>query len=141
MDTFLSSTHSFQRQSQLCKYSGINSCSRQNPLQNFNPKTYIDFFVNLCLIQKLLSQVSYVQMPLDLRAWIGLTHLCHDVYSTCVVWTFQTFENNFGMQHKFTKYLKESCRQCCDEQFSFKYFLNFAFVREIIVRQFWLLRM
>ena len=94
MDTFLSSTHSFQRQSQLCKYSGINSCSRQNPSQNFNPKTYIDFLVNLCLIQKLLSQVSYVQMPLDLRAWIGLTHLCHDVYSNSFVWTFQTFENN-----------------------------------------------
>ena len=27
-----------------------------------------------------------------------------------VVGTFHTFENNFGMKHKFAKYLKESCR-------------------------------
>ena len=32
---------------------------------------------------------------------------------------------------KFAKYLKESCRLSSDEQFSFKYFLNIAFVREI----------
>ena len=35
------------------------------------------------------------------------------------------------MKRKFAKYLRESCRQSSDEQFSFKYFLNIAFVREI----------
>ena len=35
------------------------------------------------------------------------------------------------MKHTFTKYLKESCRKSSDGQFSFKYFLHIAFVREI----------
>ena len=48
-----------------------------------------------------------------------------------VVWTCQTFENNFGMKYKFAKYLKETCRYKSDEQFSYKYFLNIAFIKEI----------
>ena len=35
------------------------------------------------------------------------------------------------MKHKFAKYFKESFRRSSDELFSFKYFLNFAFVSEI----------
>ena len=49
-----------------------------------------------------------------------------------VVWTCQTFENNFGMKYKFAKSLKETCRYKSNEQFSFKKFLNNAFIREIL---------
>ena len=53
------------------------------------------------------------------------------MYLTSVDWTCHTFENNFRMKYKFAKYLKESCRQSFDEQFSLKYFPNIALVREI----------
>ena len=57
---------------------------------------------------------------------------CHlDLFLTFVVWTCHSFENYFVMKHKFSKYLKEGCRSSSDERFSFKYFLNFALVREI----------
>ena len=39
-----------------------------------------------------------------------LTHSCLEIYLTSVVWTCHTFENNFGVQYKFAKYLKEGCR-------------------------------
>ena len=39
------------------------------------------------------------------------THSCLEIYLTSVVWTCHTFENNFGMKHKFAKYyLEENCR-------------------------------
>ena len=41
------------------------------------------------------------------------------------------FENNFGMNCEFAMYLMESCRLSSDEEFSFRYFLNISFVREI----------
>ena len=40
------------------------------------------------------------------------------------------FANNLGIRHKFEKYLKESC-MCSDEQFPFKYFPKYLFIREI----------
>ena len=51
-----------------------------------------------------------------------------------VVWTCQTFENNFGTKHKFPKYLNGYCRKSSDEQFSIKYFLYIAFIREISLK-------
>ena len=44
-----------------------------------------------------------------------------------VVRTFDTFQNNFGINHKFTKYLKESCGFDFNQHFSFKYFLKKCF--------------
>ena len=43
---------------------------------------------------------------------------------------FDAFENNFGINHKFTQYLKESCGFDFDHYFSFKYFLKIPWVRE-----------
>ena len=63
-----------------------------------------------------------------------------DINFTCVIWTCHTFKNNFGIKHKLAKYLKESCRQSSDEQFSLKYFLYIVFVREISLKlhvEFW----
>ena len=48
-----------------------------------------------------------------------------------MIWTCQTFEINFGMKHILSKSLKESCRWCSGEYFSFDYLLNIAFVGEI----------
>ena len=43
-----------------------------------------------------------------------------------------TFQNNFGIDHEFTKYLKESCGLDFNKHFSFKYFLKMIiFVGEI----------
>ena len=41
--------------------------------------------------------------------WI-CTLSCLDIYWTSVVWTCHTFEDNFWMNNKITKYLKENCR-------------------------------
>ena len=54
---------------------------------------------------------------------------------TSVVWTRHTFDNNLEMKHKFTIYLKKSCRYSFDEQFSLKYFLNIAFFIEIVPKR------
>ena len=63
---------------------------------------------------------------------IALIQACLEIYLLIsVVWTCQTFENNFGTKNKFAKYLKESCRDSPDEQFSLKYFLDISLVREI----------
>ena len=40
-----------------------------------------------------------------------------------------TFGHNVGIDHKFSKYLKESCVLDIGQHFSFKYFLKIAFVR------------
>ena len=64
-----------------------------------------------------------------------LTHSCLEIYMTSVVWTWNTFENYFGIRPQFTTYWNWNYF----EQLSFKYYLNVAFVREIlpkIVRQF-----
>ena len=64
-------------------------------------------------------------------ASVGLTHSYLEIYLTSIVWTRQTFENNFGMKHKFARYLKGSYRQSSDEHFFFKYFLNIPSLRKI----------
>ena len=48
-----------------------------------------------------------------------------------VVWTNDTFENNFGIKLDLTKFLKEIFKLSSDEHFSFKYFTKYAFVKEI----------
>ena len=59
---------------------------------------------------------------------------------TGVVWNFDSFENNFGNNRKFTKYLKENCEFDIGQHFSLKYFAlqlltgvvwNFDFEKEL----------
>ena len=57
----------------------------------------------------------------------ALTNSC----LTRVVWTLRTFGNNLGINHKFTKYLKESCGADFDQHFIFRYFLKIRIVKEI----------
>ena len=38
-----------------------------------------------------------------------LTLSCLEIFLTKVVWTRVNFENNFSINHNFTKYLKENC--------------------------------
>ena len=85
-------------------------------------------------------QTTWCMVNIFLEGWeptlswiryIIINHLCQEIYLISVVWIWQTFENKFGMKHKFAKYLNESCRKNCDEYLSFKHFLHIAFVREI----------
>ena len=48
-----------------------------------------------------------------------------------VVWTYDTFEINFEINHRWEKYFKESSESFSYEYFSFKYFLKIGLVREI----------
>ena len=50
---------------------------------------------------------------------------------TSVVWTLDTFVNNFEINHLLGKYFKESYSLVPDEYLSFKYFWKIDFVREI----------
>ena len=52
------------------------------------------------------------------------THACLEFSMSSVVWTYDTFEINFGINHNFENYLKEICWICSDQPFSFKYFLK-----------------
>ena len=45
-------------------------------------------------------------------------------FLTFVVWTFESFKNNFGINHKFTKYLKESRVLDFDQHFYLEYLLK-----------------
>ena len=70
---------------------------------------------------------NYTEIPGP--ATSDLTLSCLEIL-TSVVWTFDTFENNFGINHIFTKKWESSVLDF-DQGFSFKYFLEIAFVREI----------
>ena len=60
--------------------------------------------------------------PDEMEDFVGnLTHSCLEINLAGVVWTCQSFENNFGINHNFLKYLKESCEWISDEQFFFQY--------------------
>ena len=52
---------------------------------------------------------------------VKLTHSCRDISLASVVCSSETFENNFKIKCKFTKYLKKSCGKGSDPHFLFKY--------------------
>ena len=64
----------------------------------------------------------------------ALTHSCLVISLARVVWTLNTFQNSFGIDYEFTKYLKESCGLDFDKHFSFNYFLIIAFAGEKIIK-------
>ena len=68
----------------------------------------------------------------------GSTNWCPKIYLTSVICTYHTIENNFGMKHRLAKYSKESCIWSSDEQFSFKYLLDIAFVGRLCLLQAWM---
>ena len=53
---------------------------------------------------------------------------------TTVVWTYDTFENNFEINHKLENKFKESSSLVSEEYFSFKNFVKINFVREISIK-------
>ena len=58
--------------------------------------------------------------------WSGgkSTHSCRQISQTSVVWTLDTFKDNYGIKRNFTKYLKESCGLGYGQHFLIKYFLQ-----------------
>ena len=70
---------------------------QSGPMQTFSYKVNLDKRrVELEDSESKVNKNINLFMPGDIR--------------TSVVWTYQAFENNFGMKHRFTNYLKESCR-------------------------------
>ena len=63
-------------------------------------------------------------------AWHTLTLSYLRVPLEIFIWTWHIFGNNFRINNDFTKYLKESCWKCSDEDFSNTYFPNFAFTKK-----------
>ena len=75
-----------------------------------------------------------------LKIFAQVYHLTHSEYSvlgsqtlsclvislTRVIWNFDAFKNNSGINHKFTKYV-ESFRLNFDKYFSFEYFQKMSF--------------
>ena len=61
-------------------------------------------------------------------SWSHYTHSLLKTHLTNVIWIYGTFENNFGINFKLKKYLKESCKLVMDQHFSFKYFLKIVLV-------------
>ena len=80
-------------------------------------------FKNLCFLVLLTKVASALE---------GLALSCLEISLISVVWTFDTFQSNSKIDYKFTKFLKEGCGLDFDPDFSIKYFLNIAFVREIL---------
>ena len=64
----------------------------------------------------------------------SLIHSCLEISMTTVVWTYDTFENNFEINHKLEKKITESSLFVSDVYFSFKNFLKINFVREISIK-------
>ena len=64
----------------------------------------------------------------------GLIHSHSRVPHGSIVCYTHTYENNLEMKHKLAKYLMESCYLASDQHFSFKYFLENAFVSKIYLK-------
>ena len=82
---------------------------------------------NMLIIQELIQNYRLRDLFCTVRGGFVLTHSCLGNFLQRVVWTFVNFENNFHINHNFTKYLKESCRSDFVQHFSFKYFLKITF--------------
>ena len=74
---------------------------------------------------KLLQVAGWIWRILHTLCTSYITHSCLEIL-TNVVWTFYAFQYNFGINHNFIKYLKESCGLDFDRHFSLKYFLKLA---------------
>ena len=61
----------------------------------------------------------------------GLTHLYQERFRTNVVCTYNTFDDNYGMNHKFTNYLKEGCGLGSGRQQFIKYFTKKALITKM----------
>ena len=98
------------------------------------PITLLQIFCKFALYSKVsLKSILHPEDTFqDLHAGMNvLTHTCLEISETSSVWTFDTFQNNFVINQKFTKHFKGSCELDFDQLFPFKYFLKIAFIREI----------
>ena len=51
---------------------------------------------------------------------------------TSLVWTYDTWNSNFGIKHKFKKYLKESCWFSSDQHFLLNFLSKNAHVVKLL---------
>ena len=64
------------------------------------------------------------------RAKTPITLSCLEIYLIRIVWKFGVFENNSGIIHSFSKYLKESCGLNFVQHFFFKCFRKISYMEE-----------
>ena len=79
--------------------------------------------------------ISRITGCFELNTNIEICNIVSYTVLSVMCWTFDTFEDNFGSNHKFAKYLNECCVLDFDQDFSFKYFLKIVFVPEISAKK------
>ena len=77
------------------------------------------------------AQLEIDQFKVCQHQEFSLTLSSLEIFLTDVVWTYGTFEYDFEINHRFTKYLKKIYRLGSDEHYSFKYFTKSALVTKI----------
>ena len=70
-----------------------------------------DFSLPKGLLQSnVISHLKHLALAKETKVFVYSTHRRLKIYMLSVVWTSHTFGDDFGMKHKFRKYLKERCR-------------------------------
>ena len=73
-------------------------------------KDTFTFVFNLCWVLKFSLISGHPDVVFKGTLAVNrLTHECLRIPPSIVVWICDTFENNFGIDNDFTKYLRESC--------------------------------
>ena len=100
-------------------------------LKRTKSTTLLQILSETCLISKMFLRVSSIQTT-TIKVYLKWVYpFTLRVTLESVVCYSHTFENNFAIERKFSKYLKESCCLASDQHFSFKCFPENAFVSEI----------
>ena len=73
--------------------------------------------------------ITPFNFPAMIPLWVNTEfavqpHSCLEISMISVVWTYDTFENNFEINQRFEEYFKEIFCLVSDEHFSFKYFFQ-----------------
>ena len=114
-----------------CNKSHISHPSRCTPFNPMHIKMYKhikSLLRNLIILQKCISHLlQKKRSDFYVSKCTCLTHQCFRDSPEIVVWINDTFDNNFGFQYYFTKYLKESCWHDSKYQSCLKYFSMVAF--------------
>ena len=66
----------------------------------------MSYYVCVCL----QDFIKIVRLLLAAVSINGLTHSCLEIKVRSGVWTHDTYVNNFGINHMFTKYINEHCK-------------------------------
>ena len=80
---------------------------------------YTEDLENIQYHALLITEYTLPECSVICITFSSLTHSCQKISLTNVVWTFGTFEYNFGINYIFIKYLKENCGLGSDGHYFF----------------------